>query len=775
MDLNICIPIFVAFAFSFAHAQCPGGWTSLAGECFLFGTNGTTWTNAESSCLAQGGSLLKVKNHNVKTAITKELSKRPVSFWWTGLHKSDRLQCKHNWRWNNEQNSDLSQVTWDAEPNNYNGVEHCVEVLKAGLANDENCASRRGYICKYVPSGTEACPHEWVRGGPYCYYISTRSDTTKTDWNTARTICQLTPGADLMWIDAPAEASWLQDVVTKLWSIRGAGGSRGWWIGANNLPDGDKNQWKWNDQQQSTNDPTLFLDWDVNPTVDPNAEEHCGIIAHGLFYDGECYNGQRYICQATGPNCPNGWESAMGQCFYFEPTKWVPWDEARRQCKQYIDSADLVTINSPQILAFVNQKLKEKGLGWMWTGLNDRDQSDRCSPYLWTDGTSAGTGTVTWATEPNSHGGLEHCGEILRNGVFNDAGCKYKKAYACKAPLSAKRKRRQTQCPNGWQFAAGRCFNFVKERLKMADAQTQCRGMGADLLNVPSAQVKAGIENLLQTNKGAWWTGLKIDDNPICIPNWRWLDEFASDTKYVSWESEPNNLKGVEHCGEIWKNGVFNDARCYSKRGYICKYEKTPGTPTCVGDFVENEGSCYYFSTRNRENRKTWDDARADCKSRQTGADLVWITSRDEYLYLRNGVTALAMILSTLSTGWWTGLNNGPTDNAINWKWLDQTMLADTSYITWDSEPNNYNGMALCSSMRGSATSIRSRNCNTKMAYICHIPSTTNCPANYQYDPASKGCYYIEPSTKVTWLEARVLCQAQGAGDLLTIRDAATK
>ncbi|CAH1786089.1 unnamed protein product [Owenia fusiformis] len=776
MDIKICVALFTLYLTA-VHAQCPSGWKSLAGKCIFIDDTQSTWPNAEQACISKGGSLLQVADKGLKDAINSELPKRSkTGFWWTGLTKSTNTKCEPNWRWNDDPNSDISNVKWLKEPNNMNGQEHCIEILKNGLSNDDNCMNRRGYICKFVSSTTK-CDHDWVRGGPNCYYISTRSDTTRTDWNTARSLCQKAKqGADLMWIDNPAEATWLKDLITKLWTIRGSGNSRGWWIGANDLPNGDKGPYKWNDGQQSVENPEKYLEWDQEPTNAAGSTNFCGVMDGGVFYDGDCKGWHRFICQGNGQNCPDGWESGVKQCFFFG-NEWKRWNAARVQCQQTTfnsQPAELVSITSPEILTFITQKMKEKNLGWVWTGLNDRDQGERCSPFTWADSTKPAPGIVTWATEPNSFGGVEHCGEILRNGVFNDANCAAKKPYICEAPLPAQRKKRQsTACPDGWLAGAGRCFKFTRGGIRSWDAQSQCRSWGSDLLNVVSSDVKTTVEDLVQKNPGNWWTGLKRDAKPSCTSKWRWLDEYTSDTKFITWEKEPNNLKGEEHCGEIWKDGVFNDASCTAKRGYICKYEMIPGTSACAPEFFNFGQSCYFFSTRSLNSMMTWADARADCDKRQGGSDLVWITSRSEYGFLAESVKSISLILPN-KLGWWTGLNNGPNDNAVNWKWNDQTQLADTTILTWDTEPNNFNGNQLCATMRDIGAIYRARDCSSKQRFICQIPGTSSCPSSYSYDSKSNSCYYIEKSTRLEWAKARTQCQSQGA-DLVAINNDNTK
>ncbi|KAL2097692.1 hypothetical protein ACEWY4_006899 [Coilia grayii] len=87
--------------------------------------------------------------------------------------------------------------------------------------------------------------------------------------------------------------------------------------------------------------------------------------------------------------------------------------------------------------------------------------------------------------------------------------------------------------------------------------------------------------------------------------------------------------------------------------------------------------SLYYISSE----RKSWHNARDDCRKRQ--ADLVIINNGDEQEFL-----------TEFKKEFWIGL----TDSDGTWKWVDGTLLT-TGF--WDSgQPNSYDGNEDCAEIR---------------------------------------------------------------------------
>ena len=54
---------------------------------------------------------------------------------------------------------------------------------------------------------------------------------------------------------------------------------------------------------------------------------------------------------------------------------------------------------------------------------------------------------------------------------------------------------------------------------------------------------------------------------------WTWISDHSA-LAYSYWRTgEPNNSRGVEDCGQLYKqeSGTWNDAECSQRHGYICE------------------------------------------------------------------------------------------------------------------------------------------------------------------------------------------------------------
>ena len=86
------------------------------------------------------------------------------------------------------------------------------------------------------------------------------------------------------------------------------------------------------------------------------------------------------------------------------------------------------------------------------------------------------------------------------------------------------------------------------------------------------------VLNLTKNRQARWFIGLKRVNGSH---KWSWLSErvaWVNDSSTGTWrwkEGEPNNFE-KEKCGEMMKNGKYNNIKCQGKRyddapGYICE------------------------------------------------------------------------------------------------------------------------------------------------------------------------------------------------------------
>ena len=146
-----------------AMASCSSPWKSLDTGCYLFQEWNSTWYNARRECKQSGGYLVEVDSQKEQDTIMNEITDRGWDGqthygFWMGLTD---IFHDGTWVWDNL-GKPLDYSNWaSGEPNNYNGLQHCV-AMKVWLAEidihgvigkwtDLSCEktdSTVGYICE---------------------------------------------------------------------------------------------------------------------------------------------------------------------------------------------------------------------------------------------------------------------------------------------------------------------------------------------------------------------------------------------------------------------------------------------------------------------------------------------------------------------------------------------------------------------------------------------------------------------------------------------------
>ncbi|XP_051505856.1 ladderlectin-like isoform X2 [Myxocyprinus asiaticus] len=116
--------IYLSFCLLFVlgGSACQDEWTAYGYRCFKFFNIPKTWVDAEKMCLAYDGNLASVHTHKEYTLIQNMI---PVSSSaWIGGYDA---VSEGVWFWSD--GSKMNLQLWNtAEPNNAQGVEHCIEI-----------------------------------------------------------------------------------------------------------------------------------------------------------------------------------------------------------------------------------------------------------------------------------------------------------------------------------------------------------------------------------------------------------------------------------------------------------------------------------------------------------------------------------------------------------------------------------------------------------------------------------------------------------------------
>ncbi|XP_078614139.1 uncharacterized protein LOC144883460 [Branchiostoma floridae x Branchiostoma japonicum] len=145
-------------------------------------------------------------------------------------------------------------------------------------------------------------------------------------------------------------------------------------------------------------------------------------------------------------------------------------------------------------------------------------------------------------------------------------------------------------CHGGWSEHNNHCYKLFRDQVIWSTANEKCKGLGANLASVTSADENNFITQLIaNAPKGEWlhgetlhlvWFGLKPTNG-----RWKWTDGSA--LSYRNWAPREPGLNPwgkTMICGNVYskddkiyfcgKRGQWNDTKCFYKRSYICKKPK---------------------------------------------------------------------------------------------------------------------------------------------------------------------------------------------------------
>ncbi|XP_028447517.1 galactose-specific lectin nattectin-like [Perca flavescens] len=125
--------------------HCPPGWTPFGSRCFSFYFHAKRWIDAEHFCKSTGGNLASVYSAEeydfLKTYINQVTGENRRT--WIGGFDSVKEGL---WMWSD--GSIFDYKSWGrGQPDNIDGVEHCLEMNYQDNWNDDSCANVYPFVC----------------------------------------------------------------------------------------------------------------------------------------------------------------------------------------------------------------------------------------------------------------------------------------------------------------------------------------------------------------------------------------------------------------------------------------------------------------------------------------------------------------------------------------------------------------------------------------------------------------------------------------------------
>lgn len=182
-------------------------------------------------------------------------------------------------------------------------------------------------------------------------------------------------------------------------------------------------------------------------------------------------------------------------------------------------------------------------------------------------------------------------------GIWIDSNCTARLPFVCKITKFEPTitPEHPGTCPNEWVKFDKYCYlirNKYHGVRTWSLARQYCLDKGSDLASIHSYEEQAFLYDIVNKGRHNAWVGLndrRIENHMV------WTDDTPLD--YLNWDAkEPNDNNGRENCIEmVYLSGKWNDNRCSSYRGYICKKE--------LGTFLRFEyafpsGSYFQHHTR---------------------------------------------------------------------------------------------------------------------------------------------------------------------------------
>ncbi|KAL0965895.1 hypothetical protein UPYG_G00287370 [Umbra pygmaea] len=564
--------------------QCEEGWRSYDEVCYYFSPNTKSWDDARTDCVGRGSHLMSILHIPERTWVRTQVG---TEIFWIGLND---IVAEGVWEWT-DGNPFLPYLAYwrPGNPDNWQSNENCGQVVggDSGKWNDENCATKRKYICKRPnPNPPMMCDtaNGWRQFGSNCYRLTTDS---RKNWLGARLDC-VREGADLVSITSQEEEQYVTGRLdSSVFDL---------WLGYTTLKcttisckvEINRTEFTWSDASAVS-----YTNWGTDPPQPDLSEKANGICTavikqagqdYGKWTSHACRHERPFMCK-RGLNtiCPPGWASFSGNCYWLVSNKILltSWHEAQTKCSSF--GANLVTIKSHEEQFFINTYLPELNEGEVpdvWIGVSDKDKD---GTFKWVDNTDIPISN--WKSGyPMNTVNLWDCGQIYTgdySGKWETTNCFKSMGYICKMVGGQNVKPTSTpdsHCDTGYLLYGDHCYHFETETVKnWQESESYCTSQGGHLASFHNQEE---LSFMIAHMPGPSWVGL----SDIQIEGkWFWTDGTPSD--FLPWApDQPDNWQGNEDCGHIRgiyspTPGLLNDDFCTTTLEFVCKKVKGPGPP----------------------------------------------------------------------------------------------------------------------------------------------------------------------------------------------------
>ncbi|KAJ8003556.1 hypothetical protein DPEC_G00149580 [Dallia pectoralis] len=466
---------------------CDTFWEQIteSGTCYQFNLyTVATWSQALSSCGAQGASLLSITGLTEQRYVRERLADRGVMAWIGLNHLTEGM----GWQWSDGAPLAMANFSSGLSRSPVQDNRQCGVYNSGGDQwQSLSCESALPYICKKTPKNTRraepmhnwhyygtVCSQGWLAHGRHCYKVLSEAGS----WEDSSTACY-SVGANLTSIHSLSDVEMLLELLAN-------GSSSEVWIGlikkawspAVEWSDGssvDLTLWHRNQPSHSSGQLCAKADRkDGNWLLAPCDEQLPGV----------CRRAGRVPVQPMNrrdDGCPDNWWRKGHSCYLATEHEQSFADAA----KGYYCPESLVTVENRFEQAFLNSLMSEvtpNGSVYYWTALQDQGQTGE---YSWLGGTNGSTRPLVFTNwnrhQPVSAGGCVAMtgGQALGHWEVKD--CKTQKALSvCKQSISGYEEAllptvhmdANGPCLPGWESQSGLLYCYKCPMFRMPDSES---------------------------------------------------------------------------------------------------------------------------------------------------------------------------------------------------------------------------------------------------------------------------------------------------------------
>uniref|UniRef100_A0A672ISJ2 Phospholipase A2 receptor 1 n=1 Tax=Salarias fasciatus TaxID=181472 RepID=A0A672ISJ2_SALFA len=755
-----------------------------------------TWSQALSTCQAQGGDLLSITSLAEYRYIRDRLASVGAMVW-IGLN---HLKDGHGWQW-----SDGAPLTLV----NFTGGRDCLfvrEENQCGVYNSAlrghwqslSCESALPYICKKTPNNTRRaeplenwqythteCADGWRPHNGFCYRVL--SEPGGGTWEESSRACGAL-GANLTSIHSLSEVEMLLNILANY--------SAEVWIGLRKPPSHAAVEW-------SDGSPVTLTPWRQYHPRHPVLDTALCVsvdTTKGTWLLTSCEKRLPAVCrrQSSDPvdhgatwdeGCPQGWKRYGHSC-YMVTSHEQSFEYAQMgfYCK-----SPLLTVENRFEQAFVNSLLNERGANSStsyWIGLSDTKSSGE---YMWphhNDSFLPLTFTNWNKHQPVSAGGCVVLSGGPALGHWEVKDCKLHKALSvCKQSVSSYHDVELPQhhidayapCPAGWESHSGllHCFKvFHDEKVLMkrswVEADFFCQALGAQLASFHHYEEQVFVKQLLSTmfegTEGRhFWVGLNKRD-PEYLGSWEWSDGSPVVMSFIEDRNDEDDRRECAVFSDL-TNTVIPQP-CDAQHEWICKVSRGDQLKKPYWYTEQSEPWVFYRGAEYLLAKQPFDWDAVSLACQMMGAHLLSIHSREELHFIKDRLRRLSLG----PTDWWIGLTVGAPGEDV--RWSDKTTIEFGNWI--------HSGMAahvdvfsLCFAGKWSfskCSDLHGYVCKRRTVSVVETPREPHyiggCPEKWLYFGHKCLLLHLPDSPKdgKSWKDAQSICSSF-EGSLVAIED----